>query len=129
VLLNLSDLEATLGMAEDALAHSQQALMLYREVGSAYFEAFALGNMAGAALAGGRPAEALLYADQSLDLLGTLDDQITIPETLIVKGRILADLGQPRPARETWQRALRIYTRTSNPRASYVEGLLTNSQL
>ncbi|GAB3897937.1 BTAD domain-containing putative transcriptional regulator [Kibdelosporangium lantanae] len=126
VLLNLSDIEAALGMAEDALAHSQQALRLYREVGSAYFEAFALGNMAGAALAGGRRAEALAYADQSLDLLGTLDDQITVPETLIVKGRILADLGQRRPARETWQRALRIYTRTNNPRASYVEGLLTD---
>ncbi|MFD1046736.1 hypothetical protein ACFQ1S_14825, partial [Kibdelosporangium lantanae] len=74
----------------------------------------------------GRRAEALAYADQSLDLLGTLDDQITVPETLIVKGRILADLGQRRPARETWQRALRIYTRTNNPRASYVEGLLTD---
>ena len=115
------------GMTHESLTHSRQALALYRAMNSPYFEAFALGNMAEAAHESGALTEALAYADEALALLGVIEDQISMPETLVVKGHILTALGEPAAARETWQRALRILSRTGNPRADEVRSLLADS--
>jgi tetratricopeptide (TPR) repeat protein len=122
-LLNLGAVQGMSGHLEPSLAHSRQALALYRELKASYYEAFALGNMAEAALATGAPAEALAYADEALALLG-IEDQVTMPETLVVKGHILTALGEPAAARETWRRALRLLSRTGNPRAIEVMELI-----
>ncbi len=132
-LLNLGAIQGMLGMAEAALENSDRSYRLYRELDLAYFSAFARGNMAEAALDSGQLDAALVYADEALALHGAVEDQVSIPGTLIVKGRILARLGRGhaahgRAAHETWHRALRILARTGNPRAADVEKLLADEQ-
>ena len=124
-LLNLGAVQGMNGLVEPSLAHSRQSLALYRELKASYYEAFALGNMAEAALAIGAPHDALAYADEALALLG-IEDQVTMPETLVAKGHILTALGRPAAARETWQRALRVLSRTGSPRAAAVQELIEN---
>jgi tetratricopeptide (TPR) repeat protein len=123
-LLNLGAVEGMSGMLDKSLAHSEEALALYREMKAPYYQAFVLGNMAEAAWENGSAADGLAFADEALELLGAIEDQVTLPETLVVRGRILVELGQPAAARETWQRALRIFTRNGNPRAGSVTDLL-----
>lgn len=123
-LLNLGAIQGMLGKLDQALDNTHRAYQLYREMNSVYFTAFARGNMAEAALDVGRLDDALIYADEALALLGQIEDQVSMPETLIVKGRILNQLGRTCAARETWQRALRILASMNNPRAAEVEQLL-----
>jgi DNA-binding SARP family transcriptional activator len=122
-LLNLGAVQGMSGLLVPSLAHSQQARALYRELKASYYEAFALGNMAEAALGTGAPVEALAYADEALALLG-IEDQVTMPETLVVKGHILTALGEPEAARETWRQALQVLSRTGNPRAIEIMELI-----
>lgn len=128
-LLNLGAIQGMLGRPEDALASSARSYRLYRELGSDYFTAFARGNMAEAALDSGRLDDALVYADDALALHGTLEDQVSKPATLMVKGRILSRLGREQEARDTWHRALRIFASTGNPRVAEVERLLAETRM
>jgi DNA-binding SARP family transcriptional activator len=128
-LLNLGAVEGMSGKLDESLAHSGQALALYREMNAPYYEAFALGNLAEATMETGALAQGLVYADAALALLGANEDQVTMPDTLMAKGRILTELGEPAAARETWQQALRILSRTSDPRAAEVESLIEAAHL
>lgn len=123
-LLNLGAVEGMNGLLDRSLAHSAEALALYRELEAPYYQAFVLGNMAEAAWDNGSAADGLAFADEALELLGIIEEQVTLPETLLVRGRILVELGRPADARETWQRALRIFSRNGNPRADSVAELI-----
>jgi tetratricopeptide (TPR) repeat protein len=123
-LLNLGAVEGMSGKLDRSLSHSAEALTLYRELETPYYQAFVLGNMAEAAWENGSAADGLAFADEALELLGIIEDQVTLTETLLVRGRILVELGRPADARETWQRALRIFARNGNPRAGSVSDLL-----
>jgi tetratricopeptide (TPR) repeat protein len=126
-LLNLGAIQGMLGKASEALENSDRSYRLYRELDSPYFIALVRGNMAEAALDTGHLDDALVYADDALALLGKIEDQLSLPGTLIAKGRTLSRLGLEQAARETWQQALRILASTGNPRAAVVEKLLAGS--
>jgi tetratricopeptide (TPR) repeat protein len=129
VLLNFGAIQGMRGLEAESLVLSRQALALYRELNFAYFEAFALGNIAEAAYLIGEYDEALRCADEALVLLGSVEDQLTLPETLVMKGRVLTELGQHAAARQTWQRALAIWSSTEHPRAADVRQLLAGSEV
>lgn len=127
-LLNLGAIQGMLGMAGESLESSSRSYGLYQELNSAYFIAFARGNMAEAALDNDLLDAALVYADEALEMLGAIEDQVSMPSTLIVKGRILNRLGRASAARASWQKALRIFAGTGNPRAAEVETLLAEAR-
>jgi tetratricopeptide (TPR) repeat protein len=132
--------EYALGRTTSAVTWLERAVTVATRSGAPAALAHALLNlgaiqgmlgMAEAALDSGQLDAALVYADEALALHGAVEDQVSIPGTLIVKGRILARLGRGhaahgRAAHETWHRALRILARTGNPRAADVEKLLAD---
>ncbi|MFD9702401.1 BTAD domain-containing putative transcriptional regulator [Lentzea sp. NPDC059081] len=124
VLLNLAALEGMSGRPAESLACSQEALELYREIGTAYYEGFVLGNIAEAELDLGKVPDALEHVDAAIALLDPVADQIALPESLLVKGRIHLGLEEPAAARQALLRALELFRSTGNPRSAEVLDLL-----
>jgi DNA-binding SARP family transcriptional activator len=126
-LLNLGSVEGMAGRPGECAEHTEQAVWLYRLLGSSYHRALALGNLAEARLDLGDHEAALSAADEALDVLGDLDDRLATTGALVVKGRLLAAGGQPTEAIGLWRRALAILERAEDPRAAEVRRLLTDA--
>ncbi|MQA08406.1 MAG: tetratricopeptide repeat protein [Pseudonocardiaceae bacterium] len=123
-LLNLGSVEGRAGLLDASVAHSQQALDIYRELGAQYYQAMALGNLAEAHLDSGEHTQARRFADEALTLLDGVDERLAASDSLVVKGRALAASGELPAARDSWQRALRVLRRAGDPRADEVAELL-----
>jgi tetratricopeptide (TPR) repeat protein len=123
-LLNLAFVEGEAGELDASDRHNLEALAIYRTLAVPYQQSLVLGNLAENALDRSDHDAAIGYADESLALLGDLDDATATAGVLIVKGRALAATGRPGPARDALERALAILRPAGDPRVDEVVGLL-----
>ncbi|GID10683.1 AfsR/SARP family transcriptional regulator [Actinocatenispora rupis] len=123
-LLNLANAEGTAGPLDSAAEHNTEALAIYRRHGAPYQQSLALANLAENAVDRADPHTAIRYADESLALLGDIDDATGVAGALIAKGRALLMTGDHAPARHVLRRALTILERSDDPRVTQVRELL-----
>jgi DNA-binding SARP family transcriptional activator/tetratricopeptide (TPR) repeat protein len=127
-LLNLAYAEGEAGELDDSDRHLLEALVIYRTLAVPYQQSLVLYNLAENALDRSDTGQAIRYADESLALLGDLDDATSTAGVLIVKGRALAGSARPAEAREALRRALAILRDTDDPRADEVRRLIAGTE-
>ncbi|GAA0624553.1 hypothetical protein HPO96_34195 [Kribbella sandramycini] len=126
-LLNLGAAESeTEGTLTDAIAHTLEAVELYRSVGKPFLLGLALGNLTDMYLDAGRPETALAYSDEAMTLIGDRVEVWVRTNALIARGRVLAALGDPAGAREVWEECRQIYLVTKPYRLAEVDQLLAS---
>lgn len=115
VLLNLGRLHFRLGEMETTLELWERARELVRR-SDRDGEAAVLNNLALAARYRGDAQKALTFYDRSLELLAELDRREEHGRAFFNRGRLYETLGQDRPARADFERALAIGREVGQPR-------------
>jgi tetratricopeptide (TPR) repeat protein len=100
VLLDLGTLLQALGQAEEAVAHHESALEIYRALGDRYFEAIALSRLAPAMSALGRTTEAIALQRQARDLFHQFSDLDREAEVLTALAGMLQEAGMAEQAEQ-----------------------------
>jgi tetratricopeptide (TPR) repeat protein/transcriptional regulator with XRE-family HTH domain len=123
-IINIAETHSRLGDFGMADRQLRDALAMCRRIGYQYGQAMTLHDLGVAANGLGRPAEALAHLDAAAGLRHTIGDRQGEAESLHVAGKIHGDLGNTNGARQSWHRALRIFTDIDDPQAETVRQCL-----
>lgn len=123
-LLNLAFAEGSAGEFESSDEHSIEALAIYRRHSAPYQQSLVLANLAENAVDRADARTAVSYADQSLALLGDIDDATGAAGAMVIKGRALLLLADYDQARRVLRQALPILERSDDPQVTQVHELL-----
>ncbi|MFD4828619.1 BTAD domain-containing putative transcriptional regulator [Streptomyces uncialis] len=112
------------GRLPDALDQLTGALAVFRASRQRLWEGMSLFRLAEAHLAGDRPAQTAVLAEQALVALRQIGGEWRRGNVLTLLGRALARLGQSDRARACWSEALAIYEELGSSEATEVRALL-----
>ena len=108
-LCNLGEAYLELGRHDEAIARSQEALAIVREIGSTRDEGYALYNLGRAHLELGHPAEASDLLDQALAIHRAAGDRYGEAQDLRHIGTARARSGQLAEADRAWTHARDLF--------------------
>ncbi|MFI5973139.1 AfsR/SARP family transcriptional regulator [Streptomyces sp. NPDC051452] len=112
------------GRLDDAAAHLDQALPVFRAGRQRLWEGMTLFRLAELDLLAQRPAQAAAYAEMALTPLGEIGGEWRRGNVLTVLGKALDGIGHTGRAQVCWREALDIYERLASPEAAEVRALL-----
>lgn len=120
VLTGIGDVYRVLGAHQEALTFYTRALSLEQGRGSLIGQAILKDKLALALLNQQKPSDALVSAEESLDLRRRINDVVGQARSYTVIGAVMSRLGRHEQAMESYRRAYELQELTQNPRGQCI---------